>query len=131
MGFLAQIFIWWKKQTLGTRLYTWRKGNRVGQDALGNVYYENPTPGPDGHPRRWVIFKDSIEASAVTADWHGWLHHTVSEPPSDKDVQRKDWEKDHRPNPTGSADAVYPPGSLMNPSEKAHGRTAYSAWSPE
>lgn len=131
MGILAQTFTWWNRQTLGTRLHTWRKGERVGGDTLGNVYYQNSTPGPDGHPRRWVIFKDKVEASAVPADWHGWLHHTVAEAPTAENISRKPWEKDHRPNPTGSTDAVFPPGSLMNPTESTHGRRAYSAWSPD
>jgi len=131
MGFLTQIFTWWNRQTLGTRLYTWRKGERVGEDALGNVYYQNPKPGPDGHPRRWVIFHGAAEASSVPADWHGWLHHTFEEPPVDGALPRQPFEKDHRPNPTGSPDAVYPPGSLMNPAQAAHGRRSYSAWSPD
>ncbi|MEP3672085.1 MAG: NADH:ubiquinone oxidoreductase subunit NDUFA12, partial [Hyphomicrobiales bacterium] len=40
-NFLLQIFTWWRGQTLGTRFYTWRHGERVGEDDSGNVYYRN------------------------------------------------------------------------------------------
>ena len=39
MGLFTELFAWWTGNTIGTRLYTWRKGERVGEDGLGNVYY--------------------------------------------------------------------------------------------
>ena len=39
MKWLVQFFTWWNEQTLGTRLHTWRHGERVGEDQFGNVYY--------------------------------------------------------------------------------------------
>ena len=40
---LTQIFTWWNGQTIGTRFHTWRFGKKVGQDELGNTYYEGGT----------------------------------------------------------------------------------------
>ena len=40
MGIFTELFAWWTGNTIGTRLYTWRKGERVGEDGLGNVYYQ-------------------------------------------------------------------------------------------
>ena len=34
----TELFAWWTGNTIGTRLFTWRKGVRVGEDGLGNVY---------------------------------------------------------------------------------------------
>ena len=34
-------FTWWNSQTWGTQLWTSRNGTKVGEDALGNVYYRN------------------------------------------------------------------------------------------
>jgi len=31
----------------------------------------------------------------VSPDWHGWLHHTWKEPPTDKPLAHKTWEKPH------------------------------------
>ena len=124
MGLLAEIFTWWNGQTVGTRLLTWRRGDRVGEDAAGNVFYQTR----DGK-RRWVIFNGESEASRVSPDWHGWLHHTFKEPPTDAPLPRKSWEKPHLPNLTGSTAAYQPPGALTATGPKA--RSDYEAWSPE
>ena len=34
-----EIFIWWNRQTLGTRINTLIFGKLVGTDQLGNKYY--------------------------------------------------------------------------------------------
>ena len=78
MSFLTKVFTWWNGDTLGTQFYTWRKGRRVGEDAEGNVYYQTA----DGS-RRWVIYDGEAEASRVAPEWHGWLHHTWQDPPTD------------------------------------------------
>ena len=62
---------------------TWglRNKKKVGEDALGNVYYEG---GRDTHgiPRRWVIYTGSNEGSRVPPDWFAWLHHQVDAVPT-------------------------------------------------
>ena len=42
MSFLSQIFTWWNGQTIGTRLFTARFGQKVGQDDQGNTFYQTP-----------------------------------------------------------------------------------------
>ena len=69
MKFLTELFAWWTGNTIGTRLFTWRFGTRVGEDGFGNVYFQTK----DGK-RRWVIYRDLSEASLVPPEWHGWLH---------------------------------------------------------
>jgi len=115
---------WWDSQTLNTQLYTWRKGVKVGEDEDGHQYYETR----DGK-RRWVIFNGELEASRISPDWHGWLHHTWDEPPTDKPLEHKSWEKPHQENLTGTAAAYAPIGSIRR-AEPAP-RKDYEAWSPE
>lgn len=127
MGILRSVlraFTWWDGQTLNTQFFTWRKGVRVGEDDVGNIFYQTA----DGK-RRWVIFNGEAEASRVSPDWHGWLHHTWNEPPTKLPVARKEWEKPHLPNLTGTSMAYAPAGSLRraDPVE----RKDYEAWSPE
>ncbi len=124
MSLFGQIFTWWNGQTLGTRIWTARKGNRVGEDHEGNVYYQNA----DGK-RRWVIYNGDIEASRVSPEWHGWLHQTYQDPPTEAPLPRKTWEKPHKPNLTGTVAAYHPPGSLLSSTPK--GRADYEAWQPE
>ena len=124
MDFLKRLVTWWNGQTLGTQLYTSRKGVKVGEDGQGNVYYQTR----DGK-RRWVIYKGEAEASRVSPDWHGWLHHTWDEPPTKAPLKHKAWEKPHQENLTGTAAAYAPSGSIRR-SEPAV-RRDYEAWQPE
>jgi NADH:ubiquinone oxidoreductase subunit len=81
---LKQLFAWWDSTTYGTSFSLWRKGARlVGKDEQGNRYYEESgRTGPDGRARRFVVYHGVAEASRVTPDWHGWLHHTFEDPPT-------------------------------------------------
>ena len=124
MSFLTRVFTWWNGQTIGTKLYTSRKGRKVGEDAQGNVYYQTA----DGS-RRWVIYNGEIEASRVAPEWHGWLHHTFKEPPTRDPLTHKAWEKPHEANPTGTSAAYHPPGSLYRADPAK--RRDYDAWQPE
>ena len=122
--FLKRAVTWWNSQTLGTQLFTWRKGERVGEDDVGNVYYQTT-----GGVRRWVIFNGEAEASRVPPEWHGWLHHTYKLPPTEAPMPHKVWEKPHQMNLTGTAAAYVPAGSLKR--AKPVERQDYEAWSPE
>lgn len=128
MGILNSInnlLTWWNGGTLNTKLYTRRKGIKVGEDAQGNVYYHNA----DGS-RRWVMFNGEVEASRIGAEWHGWLHWTFDELPSLKPLPKKDWEKPHQDNLTGTDAAYAPTGSIRRAAAPA-ARSDYEAWSPE
>lgn len=125
MSLLRQIFTWWNGSTIGTQLWTSRFGEKVGEDEAGNVYYQTA-----GGARRWVVYNGDVEASRVSPDWHGWLHHTWDEPPSAAPLKRKPWEKDHIANPTGTPAAYAPPGSLRTPETRPRVSGDYEAWSP-
>ena len=127
MGLLTTIsrfFTWWDGQTHGTQLFTWRKGVRVGNDAQGNVFYRTKNDS-----RRWVIFNGAIEATKVSPDWHGWLHRTWDEPPTDRPLVHKPWEQPHQQNLTGSTAAYAPTGSIRRSETTA--RSDYQAWTPD
>ncbi|WP_394196530.1 NADH:ubiquinone oxidoreductase subunit NDUFA12 [Litoreibacter albidus] len=121
---LLRAVTWWNGQTLNTQLFTWRKGEKVGEDEAGNTFFQTA-----GGKRRWVIFNGEAEASRVSPDWHGWLHHTWNEPPTKAPLARKAWEKPHHANLTGTALAYAPEGSMRRAEPKA--RQDYEAWSPE
>ena len=123
-SYIKRIFTWWDGQTLGTQLWTWRKGNRVGEDAAGNVFYRNADDS-----RRWVIYDGEAEASKVSPEWHGWLHFTWNEAPSEHPIPQKAWEKPHQKNLTGTPLAYAPAGSLRRADPAP--RRDYEAWTPE
>lgn len=121
---LLRAVTWWNGSTLNTALYTARKGVKVGEDEQGNAFYQTA----DGK-KRWVIFNGEMEASRVSPDWHGWLHHTFDELPSERPLPHKAWEKPHIENLTGTALAYAPSGSIRR--EQPAERRDYEAWSPE
>jgi len=129
MKFLLQIFTWWNEQTIGTRFHTWRHGKRVGQDEAGNVYYEGGQDS-EGRTRRWVIYNGYAEASAIPPGWHGWMHHRTDVAPSQQDYKAHAWEKGHRANQTGSANAYRPQGSIAAGGKRPTVTGDYDAWTP-
>lgn len=127
MGILNSVLravTWWNGQTLNTQFWTWRKGKKVGEDAEGNIFYQSIKGD-----RRWVIYNGEAEASRVSPEWHGWLHHTYKDAPTKAPLKRKTWEKEHQENLTGTPLAYAPAGSIRR-SEPAD-RRDYEAWSPE
>lgn len=127
MEWFVQIFVWWRGQTWGTRLWTWRRGQFVGEDSQGNRYYrdrKNPK-------RRWVIYNGLVEASRVPPEWHGWLHHIVDTLPTEDTYTPRPWEKPHLPNLTGTPYAYHPPGSLLGAAVRPRTAGDYEAWKPE
>lgn len=124
MILIDRLLTWWNSQTLNTQFWTWRHGQKVGEDDQGNIFYQTK----DGK-RRWVIYNGESEASRISPDWHGWLHHTWNEPPTKAPLAHRVWEKPHQPNLTGSAGAYRPAGSLLNAEPKQ--RRDYEAWQPE
>lgn len=124
MNFLKRLLTWWNTQTIGTQIFTARKGVKVGQDDQGNLYYRTA----DGK-KRWVIYNGDIEASRVSPEWHGWLHFTWDEPPTTAPLIRKVWQQPHQENLTGTMAAYAPAGSIRRTAPVA--RTDYEAWKPE
>ncbi|NMM46415.1 NADH:ubiquinone oxidoreductase subunit NDUFA12 [Rhodospirillaceae bacterium KN72] len=115
-----------------TRVITWLRGERVGEDALGNVYYQDRKATPGQRRRRWVIYKGGQdEASRVPPEHHAWLHYTMDAFPAPGNRQKYAWERDHLANTTGSAEAYRPPGHTLAGGHRAAATGDYQAWTPE
>jgi NADH:ubiquinone oxidoreductase subunit len=101
MDFLTRFFTWWN----GTQLWASRFGEFVGEDEYANRYYRTKGGRIDpalGFDRRWVIYKGLAEASTIGPAWHGWMHHTVDNPPPPRTRSCRRGGKPHRPNLTGT-----------------------------
>ena len=119
--------------TIGTLLYTWLCGERVGTDAFGNRYYRDRKNrgGRWGRERRWVIYKGTDEASKVPAEWHAWLHHISPAPLTGVVARRWPWQKPHLPNLTGTPYAYLPKGHELRGGRRPHATGDYEPWTPE
>ena len=117
MNFLKQIFTWWNQQTIGTMIHTFFSGKLKGTDEFGNKYYESKSG------KRWVIYKDLVEASKIPPNWYSWIHFT-SNKQADFYKNKYSWEKRHTPNLTGT-DKAYRPKKII---EQKTIKKKYETW---
>ena len=99
---IKEVFIWWNRQTLGTRIYTLFFGKLVGKDDYGNKYYQSK------NGKRWIIYNDEIDASKIPNEWYSWIHFTKNKIENLHELKKFEWQKPHKPNLTGSNEAYSP-----------------------
>ena len=117
MFFLKQIFTWWNRQTIGTMILTFFSGKLKGVDQFGNKYYESNSG------KRWIVYKDVVEASKIPPNWFSWIHFTNNGVP--KNYQKKyPWEKDHVQNLSGT-DKAYRPKKII---DRKNFKKKYETW---
>lgn len=114
--------------TIGTRLFTWAKGQLVGTDSQGNRYYREKKAVAGRRVRRWVLYNGVAEASRVPPEWHAWLHYTVDQPLEAS--PEKPWVKEHIANLTGTPDAYLPQGHDLRGGNREKATGDYEAWQP-
>jgi NADH:ubiquinone oxidoreductase subunit len=132
--FFLQVFTWWTGATMGTRFYTRRYGQFVGEDEFGNTYYRYRQPtaiDPTvGNERRWVIYNGDADPSRVPPGWRGWLAHNSDTAPSEESYTKREWEKPHLPNMTGTPQAYRPRGSQLSTGQRPAATGDYVPWTP-
>jgi NADH:ubiquinone oxidoreductase subunit len=127
------VWKWLRSNTLGTYLFTRRKGELVGEDEFGNRYYrERGTTADWRDERRWVVYAGDaeLEASMVPPGWHGWLNRSREKAPSQEPLVVQRWEKEHQPNLSGSPMAYVPPGHERRGGQRQRATGDYEAWRP-
>ena len=69
---------------------------KVGQDFLGNSYYQDRYILRSSlHSRRWVLYSPSTQSYRIPPVWHVWLRYTASQAPLlGKDIQEVTARKD-------------------------------------
>lgn len=117
------------RMNIGTLLFTWLHGKRVGTDTAGNVYYEQRRVRAGERRRRWVLYRNGpVEASRVPPEWHPWLHYTTAAPlPVGAGPA---WEKPHQANLTGTPLGYRPAGHDYAGGHRAAASGDYEAWTP-
>ena len=114
--------------TLGTRLFTKWRGEYVGKDDAGNRYFRDKKYRAGIRERRWVLYTGEVEASRVPPEWHAWLHYTIAQAPESR--VNLVWQKEHQPNPTGTARAYRPPGHVLQGGKRDRATGDYEPWQP-
>ena len=99
---IKELFTWWNRQTIGTRIQTYFHGKYVGKDSKGNKYYQSKSG------KRWVIYNGEVEASKISDEWYSWIHHTGNKIENSHDLKKYKWQKEHVPNQTGTEYSYHP-----------------------
>lgn len=92
----------------------------VGEDQFKNTYYADPKKG-----KRFVLYNGLAEASKVPPPWQAWLNFTTDIIPQ-KEGFKYNWEKEHLPNLTGTANAL-----KANSTPQQKDAPKYTAWTPQ
>jgi len=127
MGLFANAFTWWNGATWGTALFSRLHGEKVGQDAAGNVYFQKKAKPS----RRWVIYDGANDASRVPPGWNAWLRGTIDQVPDDSLPPRRSFEREPQPNLTGTMEAFRPDGSLSGKRVRPASTGDYQPWTPD
>jgi NADH:ubiquinone oxidoreductase subunit len=114
------------------KVFTWTSGGTmIGMDSAGNKYYRAKARAGYKRERRWVMYKGAPESTKVPPEWHGWLHHQSDDIPSaNAESFRRPWQKPHKPNMTGTAEAYRPPGHILKGGQRDAATGDYEAWRP-
>ena len=102
LTFIKKIFTWWNQETIGTKIETFFFGTLVGQDDFGNKYYKNKSG------KRWVIYKDEVDASKIPNEWYSWMHFTNNKIENTHELKKYNWQKPHKSNQTGTKYSYHP-----------------------
>ena len=90
---------------------------KVGSDEFGNQYFVNKAN------KRFVIYNGTPEPSKVPFEWHGWLHYSTNNIPTN--TQKFSWQKIHLPNLSGTKNS-YSPGKTSDKKTSCE----YESWKP-
>ena len=123
MGFFKNLFTWWDGATTGTALFSWKNGRKVGDDALGNRYFE-------GKGRRWVMYAGANDVSRVPPEWYAWLTRQIDMLPDELPPAPK-FLREATPNLTGTPEAYSPTGALEKGGHRQAASGDYQAWTPD
>ena len=124
---LRFLFTWWNGITVGTKVYTFFKGKKVGEDYFGNFYYESKDK-----KNRWCIYSSESEASKISPEWNSWLRFISVASPKDNNTTHK-WQKLFDGNLTG-LDSAYKPHLVRTSGSEEDlesYKSDYKAWKPE
>ena len=116
--------------SIGTWLHTKWNGKKIGEDIFGNVYYQHKKSENGNPPKRWVMYKGMAEPSKVPPLWHAWLHYMINDVPENINEPLYEWQKEHKPNLTGTVNAYHPPGHLQSGGQRDKTVSDYEAWTP-
>lgn len=126
MGIFRSIFTWWTGATMVAGRHIRRNGHQVGQDGVGNTYFQSKHGD-----RRWVIYNGENDASRIEPDWYAWMHKQIDDVPDRAMGPAPKYLAVPTANMTGTPLAYRPTGALERGGQRQASGGDYQAWTPE
>ena len=110
---------------LGTLIYSFLCGKKVGEDKNGNKFYINKY----NNKKKWVIYNKIIDPTSLMVAWQIWLTNKEIEPPMDLTSKKKYlWQKERKPNYSGTKKSYHP---KISKNINLKNKVVKEFWSPE
>jgi len=111
---------------IGTILYSFLKGKKVGQDQQGNRFYIHR----NNKKKRWVLYKKLVDPTSLEVKWQIWLTETnMNEEVTSSNVNYK-WQKNKKANQTGTPEAYHPGNETSTERKIIHKQNKNTIWKP-
>ncbi len=82
-----------RKMNISTLIYTKLFGTLVGEDNIGNRYYESKRMRWFSRKNRWIVYSSkSYMIANVSSVWFNWLHYRTNFPPNHYKAGAYSWE---------------------------------------
>ena len=111
---------------IGTILYSFFKGKKIGQDKAGNKFYVHKK----NKNKKWVLYKYNIDPTSLTVKWQVWLTNKNNELLVNEENSFK-WQKNKQPNVTGTINSYHPKGNIDKRNKNIMKENKNSIWDPE
>ena len=112
---------------IGTILYSFLNGKKVGEDNQGNRFYIHKK----NKKKRWVLYKKKIDPTSLEVKWQIWL----TEYDRDKDIIINNlsykWQKKKKANQTGTLDSYHPATPSKKEKMYFNEKNKNSVWEPD
>ena len=112
---------------IGTILYSFLKGKKVGQDKIGNKFYVHK----NNENKKWVLYKYIVDPTSLDVKWQIWLTTANSNAPLSIEENNFKWQKDKQPNLTGTINSYHPKININKSKKDIKNENKNSTWSPE
>ena len=113
---------------LGTLLYSFFYGKKVGQDKDGNKFYIHKY----NLKKKWVIYNKIVDPTSLKVAWQLWLTNNKKEVPADINNNKTyTWQKEKIPNYSGTKHSYHPKISKNTPQKSKKNKNLKEIWSPE
>ena len=110
---------------IGTILYSFLNGKKVGEDNEGNRFYIHKK----NKQKRWVLYKKKIDPTNLEIKWQIWLTENDQEMIINNPSYK--WQKNKKANLTGTLDSYHPANNPEKEKTNFDEKNKNSVWKPD